>query len=198
MDTFVLRGSVTGKMTDEEFLKLCLDNPELRIERNSNLEIVVMSPASSLSAFFSGAVFGRLFHWNEEIQTGIVFDASSGFTLPDRSVLSPDASWVRLDRWIALSEEQRSTFAPLCPEFVIEVRSKTDSLSELKRKMKIWIANGAELAWLIDPIDETVYIYRPDHSQHVLEGFNQIIYGEHPVNGFQIDLSRLKPKTWHK
>jgi len=196
MDTFILRGSFTGKMTDEEFLKFCLDNPELRIERNSNLEIVIMSPATSLSSFFSGEIFKLLSVWNDEKLSGVTFDASAGFTLLDRSVLSPDACWIRLDRWSALTDKQQSSFAPLCPDFIIEVRSKSDQLSELRGKMKIWIKNGAQIGWLIDPLDETIYIYRPGQSELILEGFNQSIRTEdHIAAGFTLDLSRLKQKS---
>lgn len=192
MDTFILRGSITGKMTDDEFLKLCLENPELRIERNSNLEIVVMSPASSLSGFFSGEVLAQLRNWNRLTKTGVVFDSSSGFTLPDRSVFAPDAAWVQRDRWNTLSKEQKNSFAPLCPDFVIEVVSKSDQITDAKRKMKTWISNGAQLAWLIDPEDETVYIYRPNHPEFVIEGFNQGIRAGAPLDGFVLDTALLK------
>ncbi len=192
MNAFILRGSFTGKMTDEEFLKFCLDNPELRIERNSNLEIVIMSPAGSLSGLFSGEVYGQLRDWNKITQTGFVFVSSAGFTLPDRSVFSPDASWIRKDRWQALSKEQRRGFAPICPEFIIEVKSPSDLLSDLKKKMALWIQNGAQLAWLIDPFDETVYIFRPNGSEQVIEGFNQGVRGEGDLEGFVLDTSPLQ------
>lgn len=161
MEWLVLRDSITGNLTDEEFLKFCLENPGLRIERNSNLEIIIRSPVTSLSGFFSAEVCGQLRDWNKKSKTGIVFDSSAGFTLPDRSVLSPDASWISKDRWNSLSDEDKNKFAPLCPEFIIEIRSKSDSLEDLKKKMTVWIGNKAQLAWLIDPVEKTAMFFIP-------------------------------------
>ena len=192
MDALVLKDSITGGMTDEEFLKFCLGNPGLRIERNSNLEIIIMSPVSTLSGLHSSEVFGQLFLWSKSNGRGIAFDASVGFTLPDRSVLSPDASWVSNEKWNALTEEEQDTFASISPEFVIEVRSKSDDLEDLKNKMTVWIKNGVLLAWLIDPRNRSVYIYRTGKKEEVIGDFNQKVVGESPVNGFELDLSRLK------
>jgi Uma2 family endonuclease len=192
MDVFVLKGSVTGGMTDDEFLRLCLDNPDLRIERNSNLEILIMSPVTSKSSFYSGAAYAQLFNWSMVDTRGIAFDSSAGFTLPDRSVLSPDASWVSKTKWNRLTEEDKNRLAPLCPEFVIEVRSKSDRLPDLKKKMHVWIANGAELAWLIDPEEKTTYIFRSNGEEFSLTGFDRKISGEGPVAGFVLDLSLLR------
>lgn len=192
MDAIILKDSVTGSMTDDEFLKFCLENPDLRIERNSNLEIILMSPVNTLSAYSSGAAFTELAIWNKKEGRGLVFDSSAGFTLPDRSVLSPDASWLSISKWSALSREDKNRFAPVCPEFVIEVRSKSDSLEDLHNKMKVWISNGAELAWLIDPENEKIFIYRPDSSVQEIDGFNNVIKGEGPVKGFELNLALLK------
>ena len=192
MDALVLKDSITGSMTDKEFLKFCLENPGLRIERNSNLEIIIMSPVSTLSGFHSSEIFGQLYQWSKNNGKGIAFDSSTGFTLPDRSVFSPDASWLSKERWYALSEEDKNRFAPLSPEFVIEVRSKSDNLEDLKKKMKVWIVNKVQLAWLIDPIDKTCYVFYPDRSINTIEGFDKPIKGEKPVEGFELDLSLLK------
>ena len=121
-----------------------------------------------------------------------MFDSSTGFTLPDRSVFSPDASWISLGNWNALTEEDKNKFAPICPEFIIEVRSKFDSVQDLKNKMVKWIANGATLAWLIDPIEEITYIFRSDGSMETVLGLDNKLTGEDPVKGFELDLSRLK------
>jgi len=192
MDSFVLKGSVTGGMSDEEFLRFCQDNPDLRIERNSNLEIIIMSPVNSLSGFYSGEVYGQLRDWNRKYKKGIVFDSSAGFTLPDRSVLSPDASWISSESWSKLSEEEKNRFAPVCPEFVVEVRSKSDHLPDLKKKMKVWIRNGAYSAWLIDPIDRVVCLFTKDGKEETVEDFEKKIEGEGPIAGFVLDLSLLK------
>ena len=193
MDAFVLKDSVTGSMTNDEFLKFCLENPDLRIERNSNLEISIMSPVTSKYSFYSGAAYAQLFNWSIIDKRGIAFDSSAGFTLSDRSVLSPDASWVSKESWNTLTEEDKNRFAPVCPEFIIEVRSKSDDLLDLKKKMKVWIANGTKLAWLIDPNEKRTFIFREDGSEKTIQGFEGIkIEGEGPVEGFTIDLSLLK------
>lgn len=192
METIILKDSVTGNMSDEEFLRFCLENPDLRIERNSNLEIQIMSPVSSLSGFYSGEVYGQLRDWNKKYKKGIVFDSSAGFTLPDRSVLSPDASWLSNDLWRGLTGDEKNRFAPVCLEFVIEVRSKSDSIDDLKRKMKVWITNGAYAGWLIDPESEAFYVFRQNKHEEKIEGFDKVIKGEGPVEGFELDLSLLK------
>src|SRR5688572_15045781 len=125
MEALILRDSITGSMTDEEFLRFCLENPGLRIERNSNLEIVIMSPVSTLSGLHSSEIFAQLYQWNKRYGKGVVFDSSTGFTLPDRSVLSPDASYLSTAKWENLSDDDKNKFAPVCPEFVVEVRSKS-------------------------------------------------------------------------
>jgi Uma2 family endonuclease len=135
MDVFVLKDSVTGRMTDEEFLRFCLENPDLRIERNSNLEIVIMSPTYSKGGFQSGEVFRQLSNWSVQSSKGLTFDSSAGFTLSDRSVLSPDASWVSHESWNKLSEDDKEKFAPVCPEFIIEFNEyKTDHTEDQSEK----------------------------------------------------------------
>lgn len=192
METIILKDSVTGNMSDEEFLRFCLENPDLRIERNSNLEIIIMSPVSTLSGYSSSAAFAELALWNKKSGRGIVFDSSTGFTLPDRSVLSPDVSWVSKEAWNKLSIEDKDRFAPICPAFVIEIMSKSDSLDDLTKKMKTWIKNGAVVAWLIDPRREVSYIFRQNKPEEKIEGFDKVIKGEGPAEGFELDLSLLK------
>lgn len=191
MDNFVLKDSVTGNMTDEEFLRFCLENPQLRIERNSNLEIIIMSPVSSKYSHFNNVISAQLYNWSVVSNRGISFDSSAGFTLPDRSVLSPDASWVSKEKWNVLSEEDKEKFAPVCPEFIIEVRSKSDQLPELKKKMTNWIANGVLLGWLIDPVEKVSYIFRANGAEESIHGFDQVLTGEGPMEGFALDLSKL-------
>jgi Uma2 family endonuclease len=116
MEAVVLKDSITGNMSDEEFFRFCLENKDLRIERNSNLEIIIMSPVTTKYSFYSGAVYVQLYNWNAREKKGIAFDSSAGFTLSDRSVLSPDASWVSREVWDSLSEEDQNRFAPICPE----------------------------------------------------------------------------------
>jgi len=191
MNAVVLKDSNTRGMSDSAFLKFCLENPVLRIERNSDLEVTIMSPVSTLSGSHSSEIFGQLYLWNREHSDGLVFDASVGFTLPDRSVLSPDASWLSRDKWNKLDKFDRNRFAPVCPEFVIEVLSKTDETESLKRKMRSWIGNGALLAWLIDPWNARIYWYQPGNIEKVHSGFDEKILAVEPVKGFELELSRL-------
>ena len=192
MDVFVLKDSITGRMTDEEFLRFCLENPDLRIERNSNLEVVVMSPVTTKSGNHSGEVFRQLSNWAVANKQGLAFDSSAGFTLPDRSVLSPDASWISNEKWNKLSEQDKDRFAPVCPKFVVEVRSKSDDQDDLKNKMRVWIKNGCTLGWLIDPREKRSFIFRPGRPEEEIRGFNGKIVGQDPVSGFELDLSLIK------
>jgi Uma2 family endonuclease len=187
----VLRDSVTHRMTDEEFFRFCIENDTLRIERDNNLNIYIMPPVGTFGSYQSGEAFAQLAHWNKLKKGGKVFDSSAGFTLPDHSVLSPDASWVSNEKWERVPQSQRIKFAELCPDFVIEVRSKSDSLEELKLKMVRWISNGVQLAWLIDPIKLTCYIFSPVHSPKVIKGFDKPLKAGKPVEGFTLSLSEL-------
>lgn len=188
----MLKDRITSSMTDEEFLWFCQENKDLRIERNSRLEILIMSPATSLSGNQSGEISRQLANWSIQNETGISFDSSTGFTLPDRSVFSPDASWGSNQKWNALSQEDKDRFAPVCPEFIIEVRSKSDVLEDLKAKMEVWLKNGAKLAWLIDPREKTAFIYRPGKNVETINGLDKKINGDGPVAGFELDLSLLR------
>lgn len=159
--SLVLRGPYLEKMTDDEFFDFCQQHPELRIERTANHEILIMSPTGSRSGKRNARLNGQLYNWFIAYpQLGEVFDSNTGFTLPDGSVLSPDASWVSAAKWNALTLEQQDKFAPVCPEFVVELQSATDSTRILQAKMLNWLHNGAQLAWLLVPEAETAYIYR--------------------------------------
>lgn len=192
MDVFVLKDSVTGGMTDAEFLRFCLENPDLRIERNSNLEIIIMSPVTTLSGFHSTEIIRQLSNWSVQDGRGLAFDSSTGFTLPDRSVYSPDASWMRIEKWDALTNEEKDRFAPVCPDFVIEVRSKSDHIEDLLQKMKVWIKNGATEAWLIDPREAISYLFYSDGTEEKHEGFTRKLVGKGLIKGFELNLLRLK------
>ena len=193
METIILRDRVTNQMTDEEFLWFCHENKDLRIERNSTLEIILMSPVTALSGFWNMEISRQLANWAIEQKKGLVFDSSTGFTLLDRSVLSPDASWVSNKKWLSLTAEDQNRFAPICPEFVIEVKSKTDNTEELHAKMKVWIQNGVHLAWLIDPFQKVSFIFKPSEEAYQIKGFNNKLMGEGLVQGFALDLSTINP-----
>lgn len=177
-------------MTDEDLLRFCAANETMRVEREANGELIVMSPSGSGTGRTNSELNFQLALWARGAGTGTTFDSNAGFTLPDGSVRSPDAAWVAWSRWNALSEEQREGFAPLCPEFVIELRSPSDALDELRAKMEMWIANGAELAWLLDPASKVVEIYRAGRAVEVQQG-HSAAYGEGPVGGFVLDLGNI-------
>ena len=179
------------QMTDEEFYHFCQDNRDLRIERNEHQEIIIMSPTGSLSGYLNNIIASQLYLWNQTAKLGRTFDSSTGFKLPDGSNRSPDAVWVSNEAWNRLTEAEKRKFAPLCPEFVIELKSDTDDIADLKKKMQMWLSNGCRLAWLIDPDEEKAYVYRPDRAVESVEGFDQTLSGEDILPGFSLDLSLL-------
>jgi Uma2 family endonuclease len=177
-------------MTDEELMRFCAKNEPLRVERDANGELIVMSPSGSEGGGIETDIAVELAIWARQDGRGKVFGSNAGFRLPDGSVRAADAHWVSWPRWNALSREDQKRFAPLCPEFVIEVRSESDRLPELQAKMQMWIANGAEVAWLVDPSRKTVEIYRPGREPEVLEG-GSAVEGDGPVAGFVLELGRV-------
>jgi Uma2 family endonuclease len=158
-----------SKVSDQQFYDFCRTNPDLRIERNANGEIIVMPPAFADTGNRNGRVFGQLFVWSELDATGEAFDSSSGFTLPNGATRSPDAAWILSDRWNALQPEQQASFAPIAPDFVLELRSSSDTLVSLKEKMEEYIANGVRLGLLIDRKNCQVHVYRPNRSPEILD-----------------------------
>lgn len=155
-------------MTERQFYEFCQANRDLHIERTSTGEVVIMPPAFSDTGNRNFNIAVQLGIWAEKDGTGIGFDSSAGFTLPNGATRSPDASWIKRDRWEALTAEQKASFAPICPDFVIELRSTSDPLGELQAKMQEYIDNGAVLGWLIDRKNQTVHIYRPNQAPEIL------------------------------
>lgn len=178
-------------LTDKQFAQLCTDNRELRLELTAKKELIVMPPTGSKTGWRNSKLIQHLANWADEDSTGLTFDSSSLFTLPNGAKRSPDAAWLQRERWEALSEEQQEGFAPLCPDFVIELRSPTDGLPTLQDKMLEYIENGARLGWLIDPANMRVYIYRPGEPVEHLEDPTTVSGG--PVlPGFVLSL----PEIW--
>lgn len=178
-------------MSDEDFFQFCQMNDTLEFERDSHGNIILMSPTGSFTGNFNFRVLGNLFVWNEKSRLGESFDSSTGFTLPNGAVRSPDASWIKHERWNLLTIEQKEKFAPICPDFVIEIRSKSDELKYLLEKMDEYITNGTELAWLIDRFDNKVYIYNGDKSVRVLNSLHVKLSGESVLPGFVLDLESI-------
>jgi Uma2 family endonuclease len=181
------------RMSDEEFFEFCAENPDLRIERDKNGKITVMSPVGLISGNYENILSGELHAWNKKSRLGKCFSPSSGFTLPDTSVKSADSAWVSNEKWKALPKEERKKFGQLVPDFIAEIRSTSDSLKKLKEKVKeTWLDNGVSLAWLIDPVQQKTYIFRADGSEEVVEGFDKKLQGEGVLPGFEFDLSLLQ------
>jgi Uma2 family endonuclease len=156
------------QMSEEQFYEFCDRNPDLQIERNAKGEVIVMPPAFADTGNRNFKVAVQLGIWAERDATGEGFDSSAGFTLPSGAMRSPDASWIKLERWNALTDVQKASFAPICPDFVIELRSSSDTLKSLQTKMQEYIENGVSLGLLIDRQSRTVYCYRADGSVTVL------------------------------
>src|ERR1017187_8246069 len=177
-------------MTDAQFMSFCAANESMRFEREPDGEILVMTPAGNRTGRKNAYIVHILAAWSDLDQRGYYFDSSTGFTLPDGSVRSPDASWVEASRWDALTEEDKDRASPLCPDFIIELRSPSDRLRPLQEKMKMWIANGVQVAWLIDPKEESVSIYRPgDEPEHLAHPTS--VQGTAPIAGFELVMSRI-------
>jgi len=175
-------------MSDEDFFQFCQMNDTLEFERDSNGNIILMSPTGSFTGNFNFRVLGTLFVWNEMSRLGVAFDSSTGFNLPNGAIRSPDASWIKKERWDLLTIEQKEKFAPICPDFIIEIRSKSDELQYLLQKMDEYITNGTQLAWLIDRFDNKVHIYKGDRSILILESLKVKLSGELILPGFVLDL----------
>jgi len=177
-------------MSDEDLMRFCAANDIARVEREVNGEILVMSPAGNRTGRRNAAIISALDTWAQKDGRGYVFDSSTGFTLADGSMRSPDAAWVEATRWNALSKADQNRFSPICPDFLIELRSKTDDLAALEAKMTRWISNGAKLAWLIDPDRQTVAVYctgeQPEvHPQPIS------VQGTGPIAGFKLTMARI-------
>ena len=148
-------------LTDRLFLRLCGANPELRLERTAQGDLIVMTPAGAEAGGREAALVHQLMAWNDAHARGVVFGPSAGFALPNGAIRSPDVSWIARDRWDAIPPQRRRGFAPLCPDFVAELRSPTDRRRDLRAKMREYRACGARLGWLIDPTRRVVEVYRP-------------------------------------
>lgn len=161
-------------LTDAQFYAFCQTNRDLRIERTATGEVIVMSPAFSDTGHRNFRLIQQLANWADADGTGLGFDSSAGFRLPNGATRSPDAAWIQLERWNCLTPEQQSSFAPICPDFVVELRSASDSLSTLQEKLEEYLANGVRLGLLIDPKNRKVYRYRPGQPPEVLDDPAQV------------------------
>ena len=177
-------------LTDEQFYELCRANGELRIERTAEGEMSIMSPTGGETSRRNAQLIAQLVAWANQDRAGISFDSSGGFRLPNGAIRSPDAAWVGLEQWLKLTEQQKEKFIPLCPDFVVELRSASDSLQELQAKMDEYVANGTQLGWLIDPQERRVYVYRAQSQAEVLDS-PETLSGDPALKGFVLNLREI-------
>lgn len=190
MSSFTLDLSPIVTLTRAEFHKLCVANPDMKLERSANGELIVMSPTGGETGSRNSRLNAKVYNWNEETQLGAIFDSSTGFALPQGSDRSPDVAWIPLEKWAALTPEQRRGFLPLCPDFVIELLSPSDSWQQGQKKMEEYRDNGCRLGWLLDPKAQRVGIYRPNQPVEILEAPDQLS-GEDVLPGFVLDVRFL-------
>jgi Uma2 family endonuclease len=180
----------TLKLTDEQFYQLCVTNPEQPLELTAQGVLIVMSPVGGESGKREFRLSGQLFTWNEVSELGEAFSSSTIFKLPLGSKRSPDVAWIERSRWDAITSEEREKFPPLAPDFVIELRSRTDNLSDLQEKMAEYQANGVRLGWLINPQQQQVEIYRLGQAVEVIQS-PLTLNGESVLPGFTLDLRKI-------
>ena len=177
-------------LSDEQFYQLCQNNRNLRFERNRQGDLMIMPPTGGETGNRNAKIIVKLGIWTEQNGTGIFFDSSTGFKLPNGSDKSPDAAWIPLEKWNGLTTEERQGFVPLCPDFVIELRSKSDNLKVLQEKMQEYLENGTQLGWLINRQDRQVEIYRQGQVVEFLENPNSLS-GEDILPSFVLDLGPI-------
>ncbi len=177
---------------DDEFYAFCQQNRDQKFERRADGTIELLTMTGGTTGNRNIKLLARLQVWAEDNRTGLAFDSSTGFRLANGAVRSPDAAWVRIEVWQAVSADDQARFPPLCPDFVIELLSPSDSLTDLTLKMQEYIANGCRLAWLIDPKTETARTFRADGSVSVVKSFGETLSGEDVLPGFVFALATLR------
>ncbi|MBA4184479.1 MAG: Uma2 family endonuclease [Acidobacteria bacterium] len=181
---------VLKKISDDEFENFCRHNPDVELELTEEGELVIMPPTGGETRIRNFTLIGNFFNWLEKDKSGVGFDSSTVFKLPSGAKRSPDLAWVKNKRLNALSREEKKKFPPLCPDFVVKLRSPSDSLVNLQNKMKEYIENGAALGWLIDPLEKKVHVYRPDAEIEVLDNPKQVS-GEPLLKEFALNVKKL-------
>ena len=194
MEAIKLKTAVLDRLTDAEFFEFCQDHRDLRIERDANHQVTIMPPASSETGAYNSDLIADLVIWNRQHGLGRVFDSSAGFTLSTGAMLSPDASWVAQARWDALSPDDRRGFARICPDFVVELLSPSDRLTDTMRKMEHWLEAGARLGWLLVPASESAYVFEVGQPVRPVVGFDQLLSAEPTLPGFALELHHLRPR----
>lgn len=189
MTALILNLSPTIELTNDQFLQLCVNNRDLRLEQTATGELIIMPPTGWKSGNRNGRLTQRLFNWTDADGTGLAFDSSTGYFLPNGAKRSPDASWVSRERLETLNPDP-TRFLPMAPDFAVELRSANDDLKTLQKKMQEYIDNGVRLGWLIDPQNQRVEIYRPEQDIEVLQSPISLS-GEDVLPGFVLDLNQI-------
>lgn len=190
MNPYTLNVQPIWQLDDEQFLKLSLANPELKLERTPQGNLIIMSPTGGETGNRNAELIAEFSFWNRQKKEGKVFDSSTGFKLPNGAIRSPDLAWIKQERWDSLSEEERRKFPCLAPDFVLELQSETDSLANIQAKLEEYIENGVRLGWLINPVEKQVEIYRPRQEKEVLDN-PKIVSGEAVLEDFILALSMV-------
>jgi|SRR5215470_12893663 len=177
-------------VTPEEFEELSARYRDLRLELTSTGELIVMPPTGAETGSLNADLIYQLMAWTKKDATGVCFDSDTGFTLPNGAIRSPDAAWIKREKWDRLTDQQKKRFAPWCPDFVVELRSPSDRLSEVRNKMVEYMETGASLGWLIDPIKRQVYVYRPNEEVIILDN-PASISADPLLPGFTLNLTEL-------
>ena len=191
MEKYAIKLPKNLQFTDDEFYNFCQANRDLRFERNAHGEIIIMSPTGGLTGKKNSSITSRLWIWNDEVQLGEVFNSSTGFLLTNGAMRSPDVAWVAISRWDALSYDEQEKFPPLCPDFIVELISPSDTLKESQEKMDEWMVNGCRMGWLIYPKEEKAWVYHDNQIEPTV-GFDQTLSGKTILPGFTFDLVWLK------
>lgn len=186
----VLRTRPALQITDDQFFAFCRQNPEMRIEQTAQGDWVIMAPAGGETGSRNNEIARQLGNWARHDGTGIAFDSSTGFVLPNGAKRSPDAAWVTRTRLSALTPEQKQRFLPLCPDFVLELRSPSDALKPLQDKMTEYQNSGARLGWLLDTVARTVFVYRPGGQVQQIDA-PDTLSGSPELGGFALELAPI-------
>ena len=177
-------------VTLEQFEELCRKYRKLRLELTSTGELIAMPPTGAGTGRSCSNLTGQLYAWSRQDGTGVTFGSSAGFILPNGAIRSPDASWIRREKWDSLTAQQRKKFVPFCPDFAVEIRSPRNTLTELYLKMFEYLENGTSLGWLIDPFKRQVYVYRPNEEVVILDN-PETVSADPLLPGFMLNLTEL-------
>ena len=177
-------------LVNEQFFDFCQANKELRIERTAQGDYEIMAPTGGETSWRNSGLIAQLYNWAEQEGSGVVFDSSGGFVLPNGAIRSPDVSWVKKSSLVVLTSEQKQRFLPLCPDFVIELRSPSDNLKALQDKMQEYVENGASFGWLIDPEERRAYVFRPNQATFCLDK-PELLSGADVLKGLELDMKKM-------